>query len=190
MATEIEKKYRLPDERRTEVAEELRDLGAVYVGRDFEENTIYSGDELLKTGGIIRIRRKGGRTILTYKRRVQNVFDVKEQIEHETEVADAEAIGQILSELGMTPALVYEKYRETWRLRSVELVIDELPFGLFIEIEGSVTGIKEAEILLGIDDLEPVHETYPMLTRKLGTEVNDVFESRFPKPGSSAENEI
>jgi adenylate cyclase class 2 len=79
----------------------------------------------------------------------------------------------------LTPALVYEKRRSTWRFREVEVVIDELPFGHYMEIEGPRTGIKEAEMLLGIEDLEAEQETYPSLTARLGRKTGDVIEARF-----------
>jgi predicted adenylyl cyclase CyaB len=62
--------------------------------------------------------------------------------EEETDVADPEAMEAILEALGFTPALVYEKRRQTWRLGKTEIVIDVLPFGLFMEIEGRVNEIK------------------------------------------------
>jgi adenylate cyclase class 2 len=181
MSLEIEKKYRLGEHYRKNVLQALEECGATFVGREFEENTIYSGDALRAIGAIVRIRKIGDKTILTYKRRIQNDFSVKQQIEHETEVSDARAIESIIGELGLKPALVYEKYRDTWKFRSVEVVIDELPFGLFMEIEGSITAIKEAEIILGIEDIETVHETYPRLTTEFGVKNGDVTESRFDK---------
>ena len=179
MSIETEKKYRLDAESKIAVLRALEETGAEHVGLDFEENVIYSSESLRQNGGVIRLRHVGGRTLLTYKRRVQGRSDVKEQIEHETEVADADPIRAILKELDIRPALVYEKYRDTWKLRSVEVVLDELPFGSFMEIEGNLTGIKEAEIVLGIEDLETVHDTYPTMTAKLGTRVDDRTESRF-----------
>ena len=180
MTIEIEKKYRLGGDDRERITKELTILGAEFVGREFEENSIYGGAVLGEQAAIIRIRKVGERTLLTYKRRVESEFAVKKQIEHEIQVSDAEAAESILNELGLKPRLVYEKYRDTWRLRSVEVVLDELPFGLFMEIEGSITGIAEAEILLEVGDLDAEHETYPMLTARLGKRVGDVTEARFP----------
>ena len=88
---------------------------------------------------------------------------------------------QILQNLGLEPKLVYEKRRRKWKFRSAEVVIDLLPFGLFMEIEGSVTAIKEAEMLLEADLLEPVAETYPRLTAIHGERLDDRIESRFNK---------
>ena len=181
MSIETEKKYRLHAERKVDVINALKEMGAEFIGRDFEENVIYSSEMLQQNGGVVRLRHVGGRTLLTYKRRVQGLSDVKEQIEHETEVADAEAIRFILNELKIKPVLVYEKYRDTWKLRSVEVVLDELPFGSFMEIEGPLTGIREAEILLGIEDLEAVEETYPRMTARLGTRTGDLIEARFDR---------
>ena len=56
----------------------------------------------------------------------------------------------ILDALGFTRLLVYEKRRHTWPLGPTEVVIDELPFGLFMEIEGEEDEITAAEQTLGI----------------------------------------
>lgn len=176
---EIEKKYRLPSERRAPIENALRELGAQFVRDDVEENTIYGGEQLERSASIVRIRRTQNRSVLTYKRRIENVSDVKQQIEHESEISDADAVSKLLLELNLEPKLVYEKRRATWKLRSVEVLLDELPFGLFMEIEGSLTGIKEAEMLLDIEDLETENETYPRLTARLGKRMGEVIESRF-----------
>ena len=50
-----------------------------------------------------------------------------------------------------------------------------------MEIEGSITEIKEAEMILGIEDFEVEQETYPRLTVRLGTKNDGVVETRFAK---------
>ena len=179
MSIEIEKKYRVTPELITRIVSALNEIGAEYVGEDFEENTIYGGGMLEGTNSIVRIRRTQDRSLLTFKRRVANQSDVKEQIEFETEVSDADAAANIVKELGLVPGLVYEKKRKTWRVRGVEVVVDELPFGLFMEIEGSVTAIREAEMLLGMEHLETEQETYPRLTARLGKSIDGRIEARF-----------
>ena len=179
MAIEIEKKYRLTDEQREQVLENLREINAEYKGETFEENSIFQSDFLVENGGVLRIRKSGDKTIVTYKKRIRNEFAVKQQIEYEAEVSDAEMIEKIVENLGCVKTLVYEKRRKTWHFRKVEIVLDELPFGLFMEIEGSITAIAEAEMFLGMEDFQVEHETYPGLTGKLGKQNGSVIEARF-----------
>lgn len=179
MSIEIEKKYRLNVEQRDQIIASLAEFSADYIGEDAEENIIYGGPILREKNAVLRVRIIGKRAILTYKFRLAGTGDIKRQIEEETEVADPKAIQTIVKELGFSPVLIYEKRRCTWRFRSVEVVLDELPFGLFMEIEGSITGIREAEMLLDLDDLESEHKTYPQLTSEFGTKNGDVIESRF-----------
>jgi len=88
-------------------------------------------------------------------------------------------LAAILEALGYRPALVYEKRRTTWRVAAAEVVFDELPFGLFLEIEGEESSILEAERLLGLEDAEAEHAPYPELTLRHGTEKDGVVEARF-----------
>lgn len=179
MAIEIEKKYRLTQEQKQFVSAALMDLQAEYKGEDYEENTIFGGGILDEKRAILRIRKTQSKSILTYKQRIQNELNVKQQIEHETEINDAEELQAIIESLGLKARLVYEKRRKTWVFRSVEIVLDELPFGDFMEIEGSVTNIAETEMFLGIEDYETEHETYPHLTAKFGARNGDLIEARF-----------
>ena len=179
MATEIEKKYRLEDGDAERLASTLAEFNAEYLGEDHEENIIFSSSSLAENASVVRIRRIDGRAILTYKRRLPGISDLKHQIEYETEIADADAMTAILESLGLEPKIVYEKRRRKWRLRSAEVVLDVLPFGSFMEIEGSVTAIKEAEMLLDAEELEAVADTYPRLTAALGKMVDGRIEARF-----------
>lgn len=179
MAIETEKKYRLTEEQFKQIAGELKEIGAEYAGEDFEENMIFGGGILSEQKAILRIRKTQDKTILTYKKRIQNEFAVKQQIEHETEVTDFEAIEKIVESLGLVKSLVYEKRRRTWKFKNVEIVLDELPFGSFMEIEGSITEIAEAEMLIGAEDFETEYETYPRLTAQLGKQNGNTIEARF-----------
>jgi adenylate cyclase class 2 len=176
---EIEKKYRLPPEVRSRIISSLQASKAHFVGDDSEENTIYGGTALDGAGCIIRIRRTQDRSILTFKRRLESKSDIRHQVELESEISDPDSVSKILLELGLTPKLVYEKRRSVWNLGPVEVDIDELPFGSYMEIEGPMADIIKAEKALGIEDLETEHETYPRLTSRLGKKVGDVIEARF-----------
>jgi adenylate cyclase, class 2 len=128
---------------------------------------------------VLRLRRVGKKALLTYKERFPSSAAVKRQREDETTVDDPTAMALILDALGFKPVLVYEKRRRTWSLGRTEVVIDELPFGLFMEIEGDEQEIDEAEQILGIDGLPAEHDTYPHLTEQHGLRAGDVIEARF-----------
>jgi len=180
MPIEIEKKYRLTDAQVGPLRRKLEEAGAEGEGAaEFEENTIYTGPNLDPSRRVLRLRRKGARAVFTFKERDPGKTAVKRQREEETEVSDAAALAAILEALGYRPVLVYEKRRETFRLPGAEVVLDELPFGLFAEIEGEEAAILEAEKLLGLDGAEGVHESYPALTLRHGTKKGDVVEARF-----------
>lgn len=179
MAIETEKKYRLTGEQKQFVLDALADLPAEYAGEDAEENTIYGGGVLDENAAVLRVRKTQDKTILTFKKTIRNDFNVKQRTEHETEIADAAEIEKIIENLGFAPRLVYEKRRKTWHFRSVEIVLDELPFGWFMEIEGSITAIAEAEMFLGIEDYETEHATYPHLTMTYGKQNGELVEARF-----------
>ena len=180
MPIEIEKKYRLSKKQREELLLRLPSIGAKRKGEDVEVNTLYSGGELDLSSCVLRLRRIGARGILTYKQRFASNSDIKHHREDETPVVDPDAMEAILEALGFVPWLVYEKRRETWTLHKTEIVVDELPFGLYMEIEGTEKDIHDIESKLAIKRLRPEPATYPQLTRKHGKKYDGVIESRFP----------
>ena len=182
MTIEIEKKYRLTAEGANELRARLGEVGARAVrGEEFEENTLYAGANLEPGRRNLRVRRVNGRAVLTLKERQPSADAVKLQREDETGVEDADTLDRILRALGYAPALVYEKRRETWELDGVEVVIDELPFGWFAEIEGGRDSILRAEKKIGLEDATAEQRTYPDLSREHGTRRDGVIEARFDK---------
>lgn len=179
MPIEIEKKYRLTKQQREEVLLRLPKIGAKREGEDFEVNTLYAGETLDAGRSVLRLRRIGGRGVLTYKESLRQRLDMKHRREDETWVDDPDAMELILEALGFTPALVYEKRRESWRLGATEIVIDELPFGLFMEIEGSEKDIREVESKLAIKRLKTETLSYPRLVLRHGADHGGIIESRF-----------
>jgi adenylate cyclase class 2 len=182
MAVEIEKKYILDKKKLVELTAKLGELGAVFAYETFEENYLHRGGLLDLRPAVLRLRKTEQRNTLTYKEKLGNESAFKQQTEFETEVSDVEAMENIIDRLGYKLALVYEKHRKSWHLGNVEIVLDELPFGYYMEIEGSKEDILEAEKRLGAEDLAPEARGYPRLTLKFGKESkNGVIESRFAK---------
>jgi adenylate cyclase, class 2 len=179
MGIEIEKKYRLDKRRLVELNSRLAELGADFHGEVFEENYLHRGGVLNEREAVLRIRKIGDRAILTYKERYKNDSDIKHRIEYETEISDVGAMENIIQALGYKLSVVYEKHRKTWHFQEVEIVLDELPFGWYMEIEGDVEAIEEAERTLGLEDLESEPRGYPRLAVKYGKLVGEVSESRF-----------
>src|ERR1041385_847 len=147
---EVEKKFRLTKRQRDTVLKRLPEIGAHLEHEDFEENTLYKGEALPDHSCVLRLRRVGQRSTLTFKRRLPGASAIKQQREEETAVGDPDAMAAILEALGFTASLVYERSEETWRLGRTEIVIDVLPFGLFMEIEGRANEIKSVERKLGM----------------------------------------
>ena len=179
MGIEIEKKYRVTRARLDEIEASIVSYGAEYRGEAFEENTLFANKELRESGAIVRIRKTDRGSSITFKQRQDSLSDAKHHLEYESEIGDAENVRALLEGRGLRAVLVYEKKRKTYRLRNFEIVLDELPFGIFMEIEGPLTAIAEAEILLGIEDVPVETETYPRLTARLGVTNGNIVEARF-----------
>src|SRR5438132_12734348 len=158
MPNEIEKKDRRIKKNRRALEKRMRELGCEPRPIEFEENTIYGGGRLNFGGCALRLRRVNGneRAYLTFKRRLPGKSPIKHQEEHEVTVADPDGMDWILRSLEFSPGLVYEKRRTRWKVGKAKVVIDELPFGLFMEIEAPVREIKRVEKIIGARDLPAV----------------------------------
>lgn len=181
MAIEIEKKYRIDKKRLVELTAKLSELGATFSYERFEENYLHRGGLLEARTAFLRLRKTETVNTLTYKEKVASETDFKHQIEFETIVSDVEATEHIIEKLGYKLSAVYEKHRKAWHLGNVEVVLDELPFGYYMEIEGSMKDIIKVEKLLKAEDLDVEARGYPRLTLKYGKPNGEVIEARFVK---------
>ncbi len=87
--------------------------------------------------------------------------------EFEVEVSDFELTRKLLEALGYHPCLIYEKYRTTFGLLDCEVVLDEMPYGWFCEIEGKTPKtIKQVAECLGLRWDVRIVEGYIMLFQK------------------------
>src|SRR5215208_6867140 len=163
MAIETEKKYHLGEKRVEEITQKLVELGATFDKEVFEVNYQHRGGEMDERGATLRLRKIGDFTLLTYKEKVKTENGAKRKIEYETNDSNVEAAEAIIERLGYRLTAVYEKRRKYWNLGEVEVVLDELPFGLYMEIEGTGEAIEKAERQLGLKDLEYEPRGYPRL---------------------------
>ena len=181
MSIETERKYHLGPKRLEEITSKLNALGAEFIKEVFEVNYQHRGGQMDERGATLRLRKIGDFTVLTYKEKIKNATGTKQKIEFETAVSDVVAAEKIIERLGYKLTAVYEKRRKYWRFGNVEVVLDELPFGLYMEIEGTIAEIEKAEKALGLKDIEREPRGYPRLTIKYGKMDGEVAEARFER---------
>ena len=181
MNIETERKYKLSPKRLDGIVERLISLGAEFSKEVFEVNFQHRGGEMDERGATLRLRKIGDFTVLTYKERIKTEDGAKHKIEYETSVTDVDAMEKIIERLGYRLTAVYEKRRKYWHLGEVEVVLDELPFGLYMEIEGTIEAIEKTEKKLGLKEIEREPRGYPRLTIKYGKTVNGIAEAKFER---------
>lgn len=116
----------------------LKGLGAVCTaGRVLETNLRFdtAGGELAQQRKALRLRQDAD-TRLTFKGPPEANTEVNVRQEIEFQVSDFAAARRFLEALGYHVSIIYEKYRTTYSLHDLTIVLDEMPFGSFIEIEG------------------------------------------------------
>jgi adenylate cyclase, class 2 len=77
---------------------------------------------------------------------------VSSRREIEFTVGDFDKAQQFLEALGYTPVVFYEKFRTTYELNSIHIMLDELPYGKFVEIEGeNIDTLQKTAHLLNLN---------------------------------------
>lgn len=148
-AVETEVKFHLADPENLRLR--LHGLGADFLGKVFESNTIWDNGQkdVAARGGLLRLR-TDGKIRLTAKLppETQNL-DFKVSREWEVTVSDRAGMESILRAVGFSPVKTYEKERETWLAGKVHVTLDRMPFGRFAELEGGGLEIRELAAMLG-----------------------------------------
>jgi len=121
---------------------------------DTEDNT------LMQNQRVLRLRRDS-QAHLTYKDSTSLQEGALVRREIEFEVSDFNAARDFLQALGYELVIIYEKYRTTYSLMDCEVLLDELPFGNFCEIEGkNIYSIRMAADLLGLHWSDSIPTSY------------------------------
>lgn len=146
--------------------------------RIYERNVRFdtADGRLYEELSLLRVRQDTAVT-LTYKGTPENLpqSEAKVREELEVQVSDFDTLSQIFQRLGFAPMQVYEKYRETFQWQDVEIVLDELPYGNFIELEGDESGIKTAVAHLNLDWQDRIVGNYLGLMAQLKAHHNLPF---------------
>lgn len=164
---EIEVKFIVDD--LPAMRQRVLDMGAqITTPRSYEENLRFDTPEqrLTRQGCLLRLRRDH-RNRVTYKEPLaQPDPEFKVLHEYEVEVSDFAQTILLFEKLGFTPSQRFEKYRETFVCHGTEIVLDEVPFGTFMEIEGTRATIRLIIAALGLD-----------FNARLTASYHDIFEA-------------
>lgn len=136
--------------------------------RIFEQNFRYENAEngLTPNGIVLRLRQDQDSRI-TYKAPLDSTSNgIVRRLELETSVGDLKIMDAIFKYLGFSVYMIYEKYRTTYHLpdiADVEIVLDEMPYGNFIEIEGDPQAIDVVLERLSLSSGNCIAESYAEL---------------------------
>ena len=177
MAQEIEVKFPLLD--RSAMLKKLHDIGGTRVyAETFEDNIVLDRRGELKTkGALLRVRKFGKYSLVTYKGPMSIDGGIKSREEVQTGVESFELAIQLLDSLGFKPVFRYQKFREVWRIKDVEVVLDRTPIGEYFEIEGPMDLIRTISGDLGMNMDLAIRQTYADLYRQARRTRSDLPEN-------------
>jgi adenylate cyclase class 2 len=157
------------------IEERLKNNGAVlFRARTHELNFRFdtSDQRLTKQFHVLRLRQDQS-VHLTFKGPADPSSEVSVRQEIEFEVSDLASTRQFLEALGYQVIITYEKYRTTYHLGNIEIVLDELPYGDFVEIEGpDLPSIKNIANILKLDWKDRIKLSYLAIFYQLKDKFN------------------
>ena len=180
---EYEVKFFLPD--RQSLRQNILDLGARSRGRFFEQNLRFEDPhKTLKSKKCLLRLRHDHKTTLTFKSKpTEDSRQFKVFNELEVEISDFATMRAILESLGFHCEQIYEKWRETLVLENTHFCLDTMPYGKFLEIEGSRKDIRQYARSLGLQwdkrILTNYLQIFEILKEKLDFKFNDVTFENF-----------
>ncbi len=159
--------------------EDEKEIIDIYYENPLSDN--FKPEEDLRINEILRLRRKGDKALVTYKK---NYFEGKKWVysdEDETEVKDYDTMKNIIEKVGFVEQIKVHNVRRTYKYNDYEIVLDELKdVGIFLEVEkminddSDIISIK-SEIMkfimsLGFKNIKELNigKNQIMLRKKLG----------------------
>jgi predicted adenylyl cyclase CyaB len=135
-----------------------------------------SNGSFTSTDKVVRLR-KDSENVLTFKGPATIVDGVKFREEIELRVGDFSEAYRLLTTLDFLVILKYEKYRKIYRINESFVMLDELPYGPFVEIESDNSStIHKISAQLGLRWERQVFDTYTDIFRKLKVEYHWDFQ--------------
>jgi adenylate cyclase class 2 len=163
------------------LAERLRLCGGELIQpRTFEKNIrLDTADAKLQQAGKLLRLRQDDQVRVTFKENAHLEDGVITRTEIEFTAADLDAVKLLFAGLGYYPVVVYEKYRQTFRLGDVLVMLDELPIGNFVEVEAPNNILIEGMVqILGLDGSRAIKTNYlglwAMAKQNAGLKVHDL----------------
>jgi adenylate cyclase, class 2 len=145
------------------LADRLRVCGADLSRKRMLERNLRldTKDHRLKQAGQLLRIRQDDQVRVTYKENAQVDNGVITRTELEF-IADDFAISKkLFAALGYQVVAIYEKYRQEYRLGDVKVMLDELPYGDFLEIEApKIALIDGVGQMLGLDRSRGIDTNY------------------------------
>ena len=135
--------------------------GTPFLDRRLQEDALLDNpsEDLRHRYCALRVRRESGTARVTFKGPVQpGTMKLREELE--TVVGDGDVLLRVLGKLGFQIWFRYEKYREEFTHDDVIVAIDETPVGVFVEIEGTESGIAAMATALGRTPAEYLLDSY------------------------------
>ncbi len=167
---EIELKIRMTAGELAALRHRLQQQDAKPGPREEEVNVLFeSADKRLQPAGeLLRLRTFAGRddARLTFKGPVDAASSFKVREELEVAVEDGSTARKLLEALGYRATGEYRKTRERWYLSGVEVSLDQLSSGEYVEIEGNEEAILVAVGRLGLAGRPHIRDGYAKLERQ------------------------
>ena len=146
--------------------ENIKRLGAFELRpRMLEVNLRFdtSDRRLSNRAQVLRLR-QDDQAILTFKSPGEIVDGVISRTELEVVVSNFQSTRGILEALGFQVFMTYEKYRQNFQLNGLVASVDGMPYGNFIELEGSSPEhVRATAALLGLDWDQRINLSYTAL---------------------------
>lgn len=190
---EIEAKFYVKNLQRLE--DHLERAGARLIqSRVLETNLRFDlpGAPMRAEGRVLRLRRDK-EVRLTYKSASTNENGVLSREEIEFTVDDFEQARRFLEALGYQKLVYYEKYRTIYELNETSIMLDELPYGNFVEIEGETSvSIRTLAELLELNWEAAIASSYHVLFDRvltnMGLSMEDLSFANFAALQVAAED--